>query len=102
MAERSSFLVLLVAELDAQAEYSTRAARPAELVSIDRHSLDSVFSARAPALAIDMENPWSGRLERVDLRFSNLKDFRPAELVQHVPLLRMTAEAHAIVQRAAR
>lgn len=102
MAERAPFLVVLVAEIAAKAEYSTQAARPPELVPIDRHTLDGLFSSRAETLAIDVENAWSERKERVDLRFSSLKDFRPGELVEQVPLLRMNAEAHRVLSRGVR
>jgi type VI secretion system protein ImpC len=100
--ERSVFVVLVVAELSGRAEYSTRGARGARSIPIDKGSFDAVMAELAPSLVVELPEPWSGKPQRVDLHFANLKDFRPAELVEKVAPLRSAMEAKRVILRLSR
>jgi type VI secretion system protein ImpC len=100
--ERGEFVVLVVAELSGRAEYSTRATRSPRLVPVDRSSFDGVMAELAPSIAVEVPEPWSGKQQRIDLRFASLKDFRPAELAEKIAPLRTCLEAHRVLARVGR
>jgi type VI secretion system protein ImpC len=97
--ERGSFRIVVLSELTARPAFSTAAPPSADPITIDKLSFDQAMATLAPTLAIEVDDPIVGGAPmRIDLRFSELKAFKPDLLVDQVPPLRALVEARKIVQ----
>ncbi len=66
-----------------------------KLIEIDRDNFDQVLAAQAPRLALRVDNKLSddGSKMNVEMKFNNMKDFEPDQVVQQVEPLRKLVEA---------
>ena len=66
-----------------------------KLIEIDRDNFDQVLAAQAPRLALRVDNKLSddGSKMNVEMKFNNLADFEPDQVVQQVEPLRKLVEA---------
>ena len=64
-------------------------------VQIDRDNFDAVMARMTPGLRFEVENTLSDKDEtmRVDLAFSKLEDFEPAQVANQVPALKKLLES---------
>ena len=65
-----------------------------KLIEIDRDNFDQVLAAQAPRLALRVDNKLSddGSKMNVEMKFNNLADFEPDQVVQQVEPLRKLLE----------
>lgn len=66
-----------------------------KFVQIDRDNFDSVMARMTPGLKMQVDNTLSENDEtmRVDLAFSKMEDFEPAQVVDQVPALKKLLES---------
>ena len=66
-----------------------------KLIEIDRDNFDQVLAAQAPRLAVRVDNKLTddGTKMNVELKFNNMLDFEPDQVVQQVEPLRKLVEA---------
>jgi type VI secretion system protein ImpB len=66
-----------------------------KLIEIDRDNFDQVLEAQAPRLALRVDNKLSddGSKMNVEMKFNNMMDFEPDQVVQQVEPLRKLVEA---------
>ena len=66
-----------------------------KLIEIDRDNFDQVLAAQAPRLALRVDNKLSddGSKMNVEMKFNNMMDFEPDQVVQQVEPLRKLVEA---------
>ena len=66
-----------------------------KLIEIDRDNFDQVLAAQAPRLALRVDNKLSddGSKMNVEMKFNNMTDFEPDQVVQQVEPLRKLVEA---------
>jgi type VI secretion system protein ImpC len=97
--EKSTFRIVVVAEVVAGADWSTGRTPPMDPIPIDAESFDRVMGALAPSLAIDVDDPFGEGEQalRIDLIWRDRKSMRPNEIVQQVPALRALADARRVV-----
>jgi predicted component of type VI protein secretion system len=94
------FRVVVASELLARPEWSTTATPPRRLFTLGREGgLDALFATLGPRIAFDIRDPWTATTSRVDLAFRSLRSFRPAEIAEQVPLVRMALEAATVVAK---
>ena len=66
-----------------------------KLIEIDRDNFDQVLAAQTPRLALRVDNKLSddGSKMNVEMKFNNMMDFEPDQVVQQVEPLRKLVEA---------
>lgn len=66
-----------------------------KLIEIDRDNFDQVLAAQAPRLSVRVDNKLSddGSKMNVEMKFNNMTDFEPDQVVQQVEPLRKLVEA---------
>ncbi|MGE5347614.1 MAG: type VI secretion system contractile sheath small subunit [Acidithiobacillales bacterium] len=66
-----------------------------KLIEIDRDNFDQVLAAQAPRLALRVDNKLTddGSKMNVEMKFNNMLDFEPDQVVQQVEPLRKLVEA---------
>ena len=66
-----------------------------KLIEIDRDNFDQVLASQAPRLALRVDNKLSddGSKMNVEMKFNNMMDFEPDQVVQQVEPLRKLVEA---------
>lgn len=66
-----------------------------KFVQIDKDNFDTVMARMTPGLNMQVENTLSGEdeLMRVNLAFSKMEDFEPAQIVDQVPALKKLLES---------
>ena len=98
--ERAPFRIVVLSAVLPTAEHATSAPRPPDPLPIDKPTFDRILAALAPAIAIDVADPFgTGKRLRIDLRWTELRGFRPDGLVEQVPALRALLEARRVLQQ---
>jgi type VI secretion system ImpB/VipA family protein len=97
---KSSLRIVVIAELVPRPDWSAGRPPPGDAMPIDAESFDRVLGGYAPALAIDVDDPFSrdDKPLRVDLLWRDRKSLRPNAIVEQVPVLRALAQARRVVQ----
>lgn len=90
--------VLAVADLVPAEAYNRGARAPERPLKVEGRELDSVFSAIAPRLALEIETVL-GAKQRVDLDLTSLKSFRPDSLCDAIPLLRSLLDGKRVLEQ---
>jgi predicted component of type VI protein secretion system len=97
-----SFALAFIAPLAPSEDVAlSNRAWPAPL-SFQRDGFDETMAKVAPELAIDVPDPHDprGKPQRVELRFSSIRSFDPAQITAQVPLLRvLNADGDRAYQR---
>lgn len=98
--ERGSFRILVIGELAGRDDSRTSARPSFEPRPIDRYTFDARLAELAPALALEVADPFDPRAPavRVDGRFGELRSFRPDGLVESFPVLRALVDARRVLE----
>ena len=89
------FVVGVMADLSGKPETALPKLKDRKFVEIDRDNFNDVLSSSAPRLTFRVDNRLTndGSKLNVELKFSNLDDFNPANVVSQVEPLRKLLEA---------
>ena len=84
------FVVGVMADLSGQPDKALPAVKDRKFVDIDRDNFDKVLAKMEPRLAYKVDNKLSNDDTKigVELRFSNMEDFEPQNVVEQVEPLR--------------
>ena len=89
------FIVGIMADLSGKREMALPKLKERKFVEIDRDNFNEVLTACAPRLAFQVENklqPEGGKMN-VELKFNNMDEFEPVELIKQITPLRQLYEA---------
>jgi type VI secretion system protein ImpB len=91
------FVVGVMADLSGQPEQPLPAVEKRNFVKIDKDSFDTILGTINPRLAFKVDNRLSEDDTRlgVELRFSAMEDFAPAQVAKQIPALRKLLEARS-------
>jgi len=89
------FVVGVLGDFSGQPTQPLPRLKERKLIEIDRDNFDQVLSAQAPRLALRVDNKLTddGSKMNVELKFNNMLDFEPDQVVQQVEPLRKLVEA---------
>lgn len=89
------FVMGVLSDLSGKPEDPLPRLRDRKFVEIDRDNFNSVLSGMKPRLAYRVENKLGDDQSQigVDLRFSNIEDFEPEQVVNQIDPLRKLADA---------
>jgi type VI secretion system protein ImpB len=90
------FIVGIMADLSGQPEKALPPVKERKFVEIDRDNFDDVLSSVKPMLAFSVPNRLQDKSQdtlSVKLKFENLEDFGPVEVMKQVPALKKLLEA---------
>lgn len=89
------FVVGVLGDFSGKPEKALPALKDRKFVDIDRDNFNKVLSAMAPRLAMQVDDTVSGQADQklnVELKFQNMDDFSPENVVRQIPLLRALLE----------
>jgi type VI secretion system protein ImpB len=88
------FVVGAMADLSGQSKEPQKAIRDRKFIPIDRDNFNEVLEKAAPRLAFKVDNTLSGDGSQlpVELNFSSMEDFDPAQVAEQIPALRELLE----------
>ena len=88
------FVVGVLSELSGD-NAPTNKLKERKFVQIDRDNFNDVLASLGPALKFEAPNKLGGQAQgiKVDLQFKSMDDFRPEQIVAHVPELQALFEA---------
>ncbi|HWA97554.1 MAG TPA: type VI secretion system contractile sheath small subunit [Pirellulales bacterium] len=89
------FVVGVLGDLSGKPDQPLPALKDRKFVEIDRDNFDKVLSGMSPRLALRVEDKLSGNKDQklnVELRFKNLDDFEPENVVKQVEPMRKLLE----------
>lgn len=88
------FVVSVLADLSGQPDKPMLAVKDRNFIEIDRDNFDKVLGKMEPRLAFKVDNKLSNddTTLGVELRFSNMEDFEPQNIVEQVEPLRKLIE----------
>lgn len=88
------FVVGVLADLSGQPDKQLPAVKDRKFIEIDRDNFDKVLAKMEPRLAFKVDNKLSDDDTKigVELRFSNMEDFEPQNVVEQVEPLRKLIE----------
>jgi type VI secretion system protein ImpB len=89
------FVLGVMGDFSGQPDQPLAKMKDRKFVEVDRDNFDQVLSAMAPRLALRVDNKLAGDGSKmnVELKFNNLQDFEPDQVVQQVEPLRKLVEA---------
>jgi len=89
------FVVGVLGDFSGQPAQQLPRMKDRKLIEIDRDNFDQVLAAQAPRLALRVDNKLTddGSKMNVELKFNNMLDFEPDQVVQQVEPLRKLVEA---------
>lgn len=89
------FVVGIMADLSGKPEEALPSVKDRKFVEIDRDNFNEVLAASAPHLALRVDNKLADDDSKlnVELKFSDMEDFEPAQVLQQVEPLRKLFEA---------
>lgn len=89
------FVVGVLGDFSGQPSQQLPRLKDRKIIEIDRDNFDQVLSGMAPRLALRVDNKLTddGSKMNVELKFNNMLDFEPDQLVQQVEPLRKLVEA---------
>lgn len=89
------FVVGILADLSGKPEEPLPLLKERKFVEIDRDNFNDIMSSIEPRLAMRVPNTIAGDDSQlnVELKFHNMDDFEPVEIVKQVPALRKLYEA---------
>lgn len=89
------FVVGVLGDFSGQPAQQLPRVKDRKLIEIDRDNFDQVLAAQAPRLALRVDNKLSddGSKMNVEMKFNNITDFEPDQIVQQVEPLRKLVEA---------
>jgi type VI secretion system protein ImpB len=89
------FIVGIMANLSGQPEEALPPLRDRKYVEIDRDNFNDILKSIAPRLALKVKNTLAGDDSSlgVELKFSNLDDFNPLNLIKQIEPMRKLYEA---------
>lgn len=89
------FVMGVLGDFSGKPEKALPALRDRKFVDIDRDNFNKVLAAQAPRLAFQVDDNLSGATDQklnVELKFSNMDDFSPENVVRQIPLLKALLE----------
>lgn len=88
------FVVAVLAELTGQPDKPLPAVKDRPLIEVDRDNFDKVLARMSPRLAFKVDNKLANDDTKigVELKFSNMEDFEPQNVVEQVEALRKLME----------
>lgn len=89
------FVVGVLGDFSGKPEKALPALKDRKFVDIDRDNFNKVLAAMAPRLAMQVDDTVSGQADQklnVELKFQNMDDFSPENVVRQIPLLRALLE----------
>jgi type VI secretion system protein ImpB len=89
------FVVGVMGDFSGKPEQPLPRVKDRKLIEIDRDNFDQVLAGQKPRLAMRVDNKLTGGDTKmgVELRFNNMQDFEPDQVVQQVEPLRKLVEA---------
>jgi type VI secretion system protein ImpB len=89
------FVVGVLGDFSGQPVQQLPRLKDRKLIEIDRDNFDQVLAAQAPRLALRVDNKLTddGSKMNVEMKFNNMLDFEPDQVVQQVEPLRKLVEA---------
>ena len=89
------FVVGVLADLSGKPDEALPAVKDRKFVDIDRDNFDAVLKGMKPRIAYRVDNKLADDDSKlgVELRFNNIQDFEPEQVVNQVEPLRKLAEA---------
>ena len=89
------FVVGVLGDFSGQPVEALPRLKDRKLIEIDRDNFDQVLAAQTPRLALRVDNKLSddGSKMNVEMKFNNMMDFEPDQVVQQVEPLRKLVEA---------
>lgn len=89
------FVVGVLGDFSGQPVEALPRLKDRKLIEIDRDNFDQVLAAQTPRLALRVDNKLSddGSKMNVEMKFNNMTDFEPDQVVQQVEPLRKLVEA---------
>lgn len=98
------FRITVLAPLSPRKAYATSGTPPLRAYTADGNSVDNLLKQIAVGVKLEVQDPLgaNGTTIRVDLRFSDLRSFRPDAISEQVPGLRALGQVKGVLQDHAR
>jgi type VI secretion system protein ImpB len=89
------FVIGVIGDFSGKPDQPLPRVKDRKFIEIDRDNFDQVLAGMKPRLALRVDNKLTGDESkmRVELRFNNLEDFEPDQVVNQVEPLRRLVEA---------